>query len=57
MFHDFGWDLLDLARSAGFSPAGCEVYASDAYGHFGTGLLVFRLQKPDGAGAGSGGSR
>jgi SAM-dependent methyltransferase len=45
VFQDFGWDLLDLMRSAGFSPAACEVYVSDEFGHLGTGLLVFRMSK------------
>lgn len=46
VFHDFGWDLLDSMAAAGFSPVSCEVYASDAFGHLGPGLLVFRLVKP-----------
>lgn len=46
VFHDFGWDLLETMRSAGFSPVHCEGYASDEFGHLGPGLLVFRLRKP-----------
>jgi SAM-dependent methyltransferase len=49
VFHDFGWDLLDVIRGAGFSSASCEVYSSDEFGHFGAGLLVFRMVKPTGA--------
>ncbi|MCC2632866.1 MAG: Methyltransferase type 11 [Ramlibacter sp.] len=45
VFQDFGWDLLDVMRQAGFSDAACEVYVSDAFGHLGAGLLVFRLRK------------
>lgn len=45
VFHDFGWDLLDAARQAGFSDAACEVYVNDAFGHLGAGQLVFRLRK------------
>jgi SAM-dependent methyltransferase len=45
VFQDFGWDLLDVMRQAGFSDAACEVYMNDAYGHLGAGLLVFRLRK------------
>jgi SAM-dependent methyltransferase len=41
VFHDFGWDLLDAMREIGFSPAHCESYSSDEFGHLGTGLLVF----------------
>ena len=47
VFHDFGWDLLDVMRSVGFSSAACEVYSSDQFGHLGTGLLVFRLSKSE----------
>jgi len=46
VFQDFGWDLLDTMRSVGFSPAQCESYASDEFGHLGPALLVFRLRKP-----------
>lgn len=46
VFQDFGWDLLDTMRAVGFSPAHCESYSSDEFGHLGTGLLIFRLCKP-----------
>ena len=46
VFHDFGWDLLDLARAVGFAPAVCEVYSAEEFGHAGPGLLVFRFTKP-----------
>lgn len=46
VFQDFGWDLLGVMRSDGFSSAACEMYASDKFGHLGAGLLVFRLSKP-----------
>jgi hypothetical protein len=45
VFRDFGWDLLDVARSAGFSSAACEGYFCDQFGHLGAGLLVFRMRK------------
>jgi SAM-dependent methyltransferase len=45
VFHDFGWDLLDTMRQAGFSDAACEVYMNDAFGHLGVPVLVFRLTK------------
>jgi len=48
VFQDFGWDLLETMRAAGFSPVHCESYASDEFGHLGPGLLVFRLHKPHG---------
>jgi hypothetical protein len=49
VFQDFGWDLLDVMRGAGFSSAVCEVYSSDEFGHLGTGLLVFRMSKAESA--------
>jgi SAM-dependent methyltransferase len=45
VFQDFGWDLLDAVRRAGFSDGASEVYVNDAFGHLGAGLLVFRLRK------------
>lgn len=45
VFHDFGWDLLETMRSAGFASVHSECYASDEFGHLGPGLLVFRLRK------------
>lgn len=45
VFQDFGWDLLAVASQAGFSDTACEVYRSDGFGHFGAGLLVFRLRR------------
>jgi SAM-dependent methyltransferase len=45
VFHDFGWDLLDVMRGVGFSRATCEAYSSEEFGHPGQGLLVFRLEK------------
>jgi SAM-dependent methyltransferase len=51
VFQDLGWDLLEATRRIGFSPAQCECYASDEFGHLGAGLLVFRLCKPRGTSA------
>lgn len=45
VFTDFGWDVLDALRSAGFGNAAIDVYASEKYGHLGGGQLVFRLEK------------
>lgn len=56
VFSDFGWDLLDLMRQIGFSPAQCESYGSDQFGHLGPGLLVFRMGKPNLPVSGPGGS-
>lgn len=46
VFQDFGWNLLDVMRGIGFSPASCEFYCSDEFGHIGPGLLAFRLVRP-----------
>lgn len=48
VFRDFGWDMLEVMRVVGFAPAACEVYSSDAFGHLGPPLHVFRLGKPSG---------
>jgi len=42
VFTDFGWDMLDMMRKAGFSNVGVEVYGSVEYGHLGGGQIVFR---------------
>jgi hypothetical protein len=43
VFTDFGWDLLDEMKDAGFSDVAVEIYASPKYGHLGGGQMVFRL--------------
>lgn len=45
VFTDFGWDLLEVMKEAGFSDACVDVYASPEFGHLGGGQLVFRLIK------------
>ncbi|MEN8226492.1 MAG: class I SAM-dependent methyltransferase, partial [Bacteroidota bacterium] len=45
VFTDFGWDVLNEIRSAGFSDVSIEVYASVEFGHLGGGQLIFRLVK------------
>jgi hypothetical protein len=45
VFTDFGWDLLDLMRQAGFSDVNVDVYASAELCHLGGGQLVFSLAK------------
>lgn len=47
VFTDFGWDMLDVMRKAGFSSTNVEVYASAEYGHLGGGQIVFRAIKKD----------
>ncbi len=45
VFTDFGWDVLERFREAGFKDAVLEVYRKVDYGHLGAGLLVFRLTR------------
>ncbi len=45
VFIDFGWDVLNILRSVGFSETGVEVYSSERYGHLGGGQIVFRVSK------------
>jgi hypothetical protein len=44
VFTDFGWDILESLRNAGFSEADVNVYGSSFYGHLGA-QLVFRIIK------------
>lgn len=43
VFTDFGWDLLDTMKEAGFLDVTVDVYAAAEFGHLGGGQLVFRL--------------
>lgn len=43
VFTDFGWDLIALAKEAGFSDVCVDVYASPELGHIGGGQLIFRF--------------
>jgi GT2 family glycosyltransferase/2-polyprenyl-3-methyl-5-hydroxy-6-metoxy-1,4-benzoquinol methylase len=45
VFTDFGWDILSLMRSEGFSDVWLEIYASKDFGHLGLGQIVFRGEK------------
>jgi len=45
VFTDFGWDILDDIREAGFSDARIEVYASAEHGYLGGGQIVFVATK------------
>ncbi|MFH1112361.1 MAG: class I SAM-dependent methyltransferase [Pseudomonadota bacterium] len=45
VFTDFGWDVIDDMRAAGFARVQIEIYGDDLYGHLGGGQLVFRLEK------------
>ena len=49
VFHDFGWDFMDMFAEAGFNSAACEIYADDKFGHWGNwdspGQIIFRATK------------
>lgn len=45
VFTDFGWDLLDVIKEAGFFDVCMDVYASSELGHLGGGQPVFRASK------------
>ena len=47
VFTDFGWDMLEMIRSAGFSDISVEVYASIEFSHLGGGQIVFRAIADD----------
>jgi SAM-dependent methyltransferase len=47
VFSDFGWDLLDRIRAAGFAEARADYYWSEEYGHLGTCNPVFYCEKAD----------
>ncbi len=45
VFHDFGWDLINMFTEIGFEEQYCEIYYEDQFGHWGQGQMVFRLVK------------
>ena len=45
VFTDFGWDVLDEMKTAGFTNVDLEIYTSSKFGHLGGGQMVFRLIK------------
>ena len=45
VFNDFGWDILEMFKEAGFLEANIEVYSSEKFGHLGGGQLIFFLSK------------
>ncbi len=44
-FHDFGWDILDTARQAGFARAEALAYHSTQFGYLGGWQLLFVARK------------
>ncbi len=45
VFSDFGWDILDYIKLAGFSDVVIGVYASEKLGHLGGGQIVFEAKR------------
>jgi len=45
VFYDYGWDLIDLMKSAGFSNVKIDVYSDDIFGHFGEPISIFIASK------------
>ena len=41
VFTDFGWDMLDEIKAAGFSGVTVNIYASEELGHLGGGQIIF----------------
>lgn len=44
VFSDFGWDVLDMMRVAGFTDVAIQIYGSAALGHLGGGVLLFHAK-------------
>jgi SAM-dependent methyltransferase len=44
-FHEFGWDILDHVRAAGFSDAKALAYRDPGYGYLGGWPLLFAARK------------
>lgn len=45
VYHEYGWDLLDLCREAGFSAVTLRLYWSYFFGHMGCPLFYFRARR------------
>lgn len=45
VFYDFGWDLLDMLRQAGFLNPVIKAYYDGLFGHLGNGLMIFSCAK------------
>ncbi len=44
VFTDFGWDLFDVIKAAGFSDVIAKIYASEKLGHLGGGQIIFEVK-------------
>ncbi len=45
VFTDFGWDVLDQIKAAGFSDVTVNIYASVRLGHLGGGQIIFKAKQ------------
>lgn len=45
VFSDFGWDILNEMKLAGFSKVAVSIYASERLGHLGSGQIVFEARR------------
>ena len=45
VYTDFGWDVLDTIKQAGFRDAWIDLYHSPEFGHYGSNLIVFECVK------------
>lgn len=45
VFTDFGWEILDAMKAAGFRDASIQFYFSEKYGHLGSPQLIFKAVK------------
>ncbi|WGZ93711.1 MAG: methyltransferase domain-containing protein [Candidatus Thiothrix putei] len=45
VFTDFGWDILNTLKDAGFSDATIDMYSAPEYGHLGDVQLIFKATK------------
>jgi glycosyltransferase involved in cell wall biosynthesis/SAM-dependent methyltransferase len=45
VFTDFGWDIIETIKNAGFSVASVDIYSSAELGHLGGGQIIFKAKK------------
>lgn len=45
VFTDFGWEVLNTMKVAGFKDVSIQVYSSEKFGHLGPPQLIFKAEK------------
>lgn len=45
-FNDFGWDLLDAMREAGFNDVAAHIFTASAYGYIGLQYVLLGTRRP-----------